>query len=83
SFKTPPPGQPKSQVPQDPDLKPGQKVHDIHDPVARKNFRVVVVRPEQVERLDLSDYENPQRRAWSLTPESTQPSQWEEIELWP
>lgn len=83
SFKTPPPGQPKSQKPQDPSLELGEKVKDLHDPIARKNFRVVVVRPQEVERLDLSDYENPQRWTWTLVEDDTQPGRWEEVELWP
>lgn len=83
SFKSPPPGQPRSQVPQNPDLKLGQKVQDLHDPVARKNFRVVVVRPEVVEQLDVSDYEHPQRRMWTLIEDGKQPGRWEEVELWP
>ncbi|KAI9928376.1 hypothetical protein ASPWEDRAFT_26548 [Aspergillus wentii DTO 134E9] len=80
SFKSPPPGQPRSQVPADPNVKLGQKVDDIFDPIARKNFRVVVIRPEEVEQLDVSDYENPQRWNWTWDEKK---GQWEEVELWP
>ena len=80
SFKNPPPGRPRSEQPSDPALKPGQKLTDLHDAVARKNFRVVVVRPTEVERLDLTDYEKPQRWSWTLVDGG---SQWKEVELWP
>jgi pyridoxamine 5'-phosphate oxidase len=78
SFKAPPPGQPKTELPADSPLKPGQKVHDLHDSVARRHFRVVVIKPEVVERLDLSDYENPRRWRWAL-----EGGRWVEVELWP
>ncbi|RMJ21800.1 hypothetical protein PHISP_07325, partial [Aspergillus sp. HF37] len=78
SFKAPPPGQPKVELPADSPLKLGQKVHDLHDSVARRHFRVVVIKPEVVERLDLSDYENPRRWRWVL-----EGGRWVEVELWP
>ncbi|KKK17043.1 hypothetical protein AOCH_004419, partial [Aspergillus ochraceoroseus] len=57
SFRNPPPGQLRSQAPEDPRLGLGQTVEDLLDPVARRNFRVVVIAPEEVERLDLTNYE--------------------------
>ncbi|EAW12966.1 uncharacterized protein ACLA_014030 [Aspergillus clavatus NRRL 1] len=86
SFKSPPPGQPRSEQPSDPSLKLGQKVEDLHDPVARGNFRVVVIIPTEVERLDLSDYENPQRWNWTLdsgSDDDAHGGKWEATELWP
>ncbi|KAJ5587201.1 FMN-binding split barrel-related protein, partial [Penicillium hispanicum] len=86
SFRNPPPGQPRSQVPEDPAFRLGQKVTDLHDPVARANFRVVAIIPEEVERLDLSDYDNIRRWKWSLVNKDTEgrtPGQWVETELWP
>lgn len=69
---------------------------DIHDPVARRNFRIVVIIPEVVERLDLNDYENPQRWRWSImdgedgsdekakgAKEGESRDRWVEVELWP
>ncbi|KAJ5496412.1 hypothetical protein N7463_008399 [Penicillium fimorum] len=82
SFRNPPPGQPRSSTPSKLDLKMGQKVLDLHDPVARANFRVVVIRPEQVERLDLSDQEDGKRWNWTLI-DGNDGSQWDEIEVWP
>ncbi|OQE44323.1 hypothetical protein PENCOP_c002G01892 [Penicillium coprophilum] len=81
-FRNPPPGQPKSSTTSQSDLKLGQKVLDLYDPVARANFRVVVIRPEQVECLDLTDQENAKRWNWTLV-DGDDGSQWDEIELWP
>ncbi|KAJ6108799.1 FMN-binding split barrel-related protein [Penicillium capsulatum] len=90
SFKTPSPGQPRSQAPSNPALGVGQKVTDLHDPIAREHFRVVVIVPEEVEYLDLSDEANLKRWRWTLAElaENNEPSDkpgshWLEIELWP
>ncbi|KXG53962.1 FMN-binding split barrel-related protein [Penicillium griseofulvum] len=82
SFRNPAPGQPRSSAPSQPDLKLGQEVLDLHDPVARLNFRVVVICPEEVERLDLTDQENCKRWNWTLI-DTKEGSQWNEVELWP
>lgn len=82
TFRVPPPGQPRSKVPDDPALGLGQKVTDLHDPVARKNFRVVVIQPEEVERLDLSNQEDVRRWKWTLVDDQSG-SHWVETELWP
>jgi pyridoxamine 5'-phosphate oxidase len=82
TFRAPPPGQPRSKVPDDPALGLGQKVTDLHDPVARKNFRVVVIQPEEVERLDLSNQEDVRRWKWTLVDDQSG-SHWVETELWP
>ncbi|KAF3384655.1 hypothetical protein F1880_002755 [Penicillium rolfsii] len=87
SFRNPPPGQPRSQLPSNSDLKLGQKVTDLHDQVARKNFRVVLILPEEVEQLDLSDLDDVRRQKWTLTmgedDEDGPHGHWEEVELWP
>ncbi|PLN85988.1 hypothetical protein BDW42DRAFT_159819 [Aspergillus taichungensis] len=80
TFTAPSPGQPRSQVPADPNYKMGQPLEDLHDPVARANFRVVVILPDEVERLDLSDNTNVTRRQWTLGSEN---GEWVEQELWP
>lgn len=64
----------------------GQKVSDLHDPVARANFRVVAIIPDEVERLDLSDMNNVRREKWEFVgsddpTESSEP--WAHCELWP
>ncbi|CAI7625796.1 unnamed protein product [Penicillium crustosum] len=82
SFRNPHPGQPRSSTPSQPDLKLGQEVLDLHDSIARANFRVVVIQPEEVERLDLTDQEDAKRWNWTLI-EGDDGSRWNEVELWP
>ena len=69
----------------DPALKLGQKIDDLQDSVARANFRVVVIRPSEIERLDLSDLQNVRRVRWTFVPENNTEGQgeWVETELWP
>ncbi|KAJ5159835.1 uncharacterized protein N7482_006839 [Penicillium canariense] len=87
SFRSPPPGQPRSHVPSDPALRLGQKVADLQDPVARGNFRVVVIQPQEVEYLDLSDLDDVRRRKWTLVHDGHRGGQpggeWVETEIWP
>ncbi|KAJ5690425.1 hypothetical protein N7462_004817 [Penicillium macrosclerotiorum] len=87
SFRNPSPGKPRSQTPDNPDLQFGQRVTDLHDPIARANFRVVVIVPEEVEHLDVSDLDDARRRSWKLVKhshlESQSDSLWVETELWP
>lgn len=91
SFKAPPPGHPKSEEPPS-SLKPGQKISDdeLDDPVARSNFRVVAIIPEEVEKLDVSDYEKPVRMRWTFHEDGKgefggdeRRGRWEGVELWP
>ncbi|WEW57721.1 pyridoxal 5'-phosphate synthase [Emydomyces testavorans] len=84
SFKNPPPGSSKSASGADPTLRLGQKVYDLFDPVARSNFRVVVIRPEEVEIVDLTEPEAAMRTRWSLVPRGDgHGTEWKEEELWP
>ncbi|KAH8705453.1 hypothetical protein BGW36DRAFT_367605 [Talaromyces proteolyticus] len=83
SFKNPAPGRPLSEEPTDPNLKLGQKVTDLHDATARENFRVVVIRVHEVDRLDLTRPERASRWRTTLTDASDGVGQWEEVELWP
>lgn len=52
---------------------------NLQDPIARENFRVVLILPEEVESLDLTDLDDVRRRKWTLGPDG----KWEEIEIWP
>ncbi|OJD24061.1 hypothetical protein ACJ73_04577 [Blastomyces percursus] len=95
SFKNPPPGTTRLESSTDPLLKLGQRVDDIHDPVARANFRVVVIVPEEVESVDLTCPENAKRMRWNLTRQNEKDEDsggadngcnlgtWEVTELWP
>lgn len=92
SFKNPPPGTPRAEEP-GPGEGLGQKVGDelLGDEVARRNFRVVVVVPDEVDLVDLSDPAD--QRRWLYTfvgtgSKATKPGgrvegEWEKVELWP
>ncbi|OAQ71267.1 Zn(2)Cys(6) transcription factor [Pochonia chlamydosporia 170] len=77
TFRNPPPGTPISQSPGG-GLGLGQTVEDLEDGVARENFRVLVIVPEEVDRVDLTDPERGRR--WDYRLEGRE---WKERELWP
>ena len=87
SWKNPPPGTPVSEEHPDEEHRLGQKVTDLHDPIARENFRVVIIKPEEVEQLDLSD--PTKARRWKYTfaaekgPNEEATGEWKKQELWP
>ncbi|KAL4802387.1 pyridoxamine 5'-phosphate oxidase-domain-containing protein [Aspergillus unguis] len=81
TFKNPPPGTPRSEAPSNPELKLGQKVEDLKDPVARQNFRVLLIWPQEMERLDFSNPDDVRRTNWALT--DAEAGKWTETELWP
>lgn len=56
------------------------KVEDLHDHYSRKNFRAVVIKPEEVEQLDLSDPEKAFRHKFTYDESS---GEWKMEELWP
>ncbi|KAG6007617.1 hypothetical protein E4U21_005698 [Claviceps maximensis] len=78
TFRNPPPGTPISEKPQEQGLRLGQKVQDVHDAVARQNFRVLVIVPEEVDKVDLAAPDGGRRWKYTLERES-----WKETELWP
>ncbi|KAL6861125.1 pyridoxamine 5'-phosphate oxidase domain-containing protein [Trichoderma novae-zelandiae] len=81
SFRHPQPGTPLTQKPE-PGLELGQEVEDVNDELARKNFRVLVIMPEEIDQIDLSD---PRRgRRWSHKVEVSESAiTWKTTELWP
>ncbi|OAA68980.1 FMN-binding split barrel-related protein [Cordyceps fumosorosea ARSEF 2679] len=81
SFRNPPPGTPISQTPSS-GLGLGQKVENLHDEIARSNFRVLVIVPEQVDQVDLSDPERGRRWRYDLTTQGDEVT-WTTTELWP
>ena len=90
SFKAPYPGRPKSELPPASDLLPGQKLDNLNDPIARKHYRLVAIIPEEVELLDLVDYEKPQRIKWTFVADEKGgyggdglKGRWDKVELWP
>ncbi|KAK2039618.1 hypothetical protein LZ31DRAFT_558641 [Colletotrichum somersetense] len=94
TFRNPEPGTPRgaNSPPDDGKLGLGHKVEDLHDEVARANFRVVVVVPAEVDETDLSDPEDPRRWLYRFvgasaddrpTDGAERSNGWEKIELWP
>ncbi|KAG6027547.1 hypothetical protein E4U41_000896 [Claviceps citrina] len=77
TFRNPPPGTPRHEEPEQ-GLRLSQKVEDLHDTVARQNFRVLVIVPEEVDRVGLADAEGGRRWKYTLEKEA-----WRETELWP
>jgi pyridoxamine 5'-phosphate oxidase len=87
SFKNPTPGTPVGVPVENKEEKLGQKVTKPleEDELARKNFRVVVIKADEVEQVDLTD---PARaRRWRYTyvgadrPDAI--GEWKKEELWP
>ncbi|RKF53881.1 putative zn 2cys6 transcription factor protein [Erysiphe neolycopersici] len=86
TFKNPPPGVPISTTFDNSRLKLGQIVDDLHDEVARKNFRVIIIKPEKVEKLDLNCPLETRRRwlyTYTRNKNNTEPDFWTEEECWP
>ncbi|KAI0099967.1 pyridoxamine 5'-phosphate oxidase-domain-containing protein [Nemania sp. FL0031] len=85
SFRNPPPGVPIALPVEGEGLALGQKVTDLEDPVARANFRVVVIVPDELDQADLSDPEHPRR--WIHTHVGAgyggARHEWETVEVWP
>jgi len=79
SFKNPPPGQPVDQS-YDQSLKLGEKVEHLDDEVARHNFRVVVIVPDEVESIDLSDPSTARRQLYKF---NAADRSWSHQECWP
>ena len=80
SFKAPPPGQPVSKPYDDKNLKLGEKLDDLDDEVAHKHFRVVVIKPDEVESIDLSDPKNGRRQVYRFDASN---GTWSHTECWP
>jgi hypothetical protein len=76
-FRAPPPGTPKTAEPEA-GRAPGHQLEDLHDAEARANFRVGVILPEEVERVELKDLQRARRVLYTL-----KDGQWAEEELWP
>lgn len=81
SFRNPPPGTPVSKQPGEGE-GPGQKVEDVHDKIARRNFRVIVVVPEEVDQVDLTNPERGRRWNYKIV-ETDGADSWKVTELWP
>jgi len=90
-FRNPPPGRPVALPVAGEGIGLGQEVEDLEDRVARENFRVVVIVPDEVDQVDLSDMKAPKRWLYvyrGASYKSTQPGgevigEWEKVEVWP
>jgi pyridoxamine 5'-phosphate oxidase len=80
SFRAPPPGKPVSEPYDEKHLKLGMKLDDINDKIARDNFRVVIMRPKEVEATDLSDPLKARRHRYTY---GASDGSWNDQELWP
>lgn len=59
---------------------------DLEDPIARENFRVVIIKADEVEAVDLSDPTTARRKLWTFVDKDEggkRVGQWKEEELWP
>lgn len=89
-FKGPTPGTPIA-VPPEHGQRVGQEVHDLEDETARKNFRVVVIVPTEVDQVEFLDPKKPRRWVYIYRGRSGQArepggeilGEWEKVELWP
>jgi hypothetical protein len=79
SFRNPPPGRPVGDQ-YDESLKVGEPTDDIDDAVARENFRVVIIRPSEVESTDLSDPATARRQLYTY---QASDGSWKHETLWP
>ena len=90
TFRNPTPGTPRD-IPGKDGEGLGQKVDDLHDSLARQNFRVCVLVPNEVDRVDLSESDDPRRWLYTFVEDKGSKSHaggaveggWEVCELWP
>jgi pyridoxamine 5'-phosphate oxidase len=61
-------------------MKVGIKLDDLNDDIARKNFRVVVIKPESVEQTDLNDPDKARRYLYTYDDDT---GEWTMTEEWP
>lgn len=95
TFRNPPPGTPMHQDEGggggNPEHRLGQRVWDLHDAEARRNFRVVVIVPDELDQVDLRDPERARRWLWRRCASADAckegndgaDEEWKRVELWP
>jgi hypothetical protein len=62
-------------------LERGSKVEDLHHAAARKNFRVVIIVPDEVEQTDITDPDTAKRYRYRY--DTSVEGNWTTEELWP
>lgn len=80
SFRAPPPGQAVDKPYDDANLALGEKLDDLDDEVAHKNFRACIIKPDVVESIDLSDPKKSRRQVYTFDAKS---GTWSHTECWP
>ena len=84
TFRNPSSGTPLTGHPPGEGEGLGQRVEDLEDELARRNFRVVVLVPEEADRVDLTDPERGRRCNYRLDEGSEgDKAGWRVTELWP
>ncbi|KAH6631617.1 pyridoxamine 5'-phosphate oxidase-domain-containing protein [Chaetomium tenue] len=91
SFRAPPPGTPLAAYHAGEGEELGQRVDDLEDEAARRDFRVVVIVPEEVDQVDLRDELHARRWLYvyrgldgvSKLPGGEIIGEWEKVEVWP
>ncbi|KAI1409125.1 pyridoxamine 5'-phosphate oxidase-domain-containing protein [Hypoxylon sp. FL1857] len=91
SFRNPPPGVPVAVPVDDGRLKLGQELTDLNDALARSNFRLVVIVPEELDCVDLNDPARSLRWQYTFVGNKSEPTApggviedgWEKVEVWP
>ncbi|KAL8353701.1 hypothetical protein RB601_003506 [Gaeumannomyces tritici] len=78
TFRNPAPGAPRQQAPGAGEGL-GQRVDDVEDELARRNFLVCVIVPTEVDRVLLAP-DDPRRWLYRFRAED---GTWETVELWP
>lgn len=84
SFKNPAPGTPVANSPKKGEGL-GQKVTGSleEDEVAKRNFRVVVIKADEVEQLDLTEPDKARRWKFTFVGAKSELGEWTKEELWP
>ncbi len=83
TMRNPPPGRPVTTEHPDKEHELGQTVTNLRDPIARENFRVVIIIPDEVEQLDIHDRSKARRWKYSLVVDNEGQGRWHTEELWP
>jgi hypothetical protein len=83
TFRNPPPGRPVDSGSGGEGLGLGQRVEDLQDEGARRHFRVVVLLPEEVDKVDLGDPERARRWRYRYVESAEGGGVWETTEVWP
>ncbi|KAI0994551.1 hypothetical protein K3495_g13630 [Podosphaera aphanis] len=83
TFKNPPPGTLVHKPLEDKRLALGQIVTNLHDEVARTNFRVIIIKPDEVEYCYFSKAVQKRLRYSYVETYGDNTGEWKVEEIWP